>query len=276
MTAPPPTPPGWYPDPSGRQHHRWWDGVQWTDAASTNGVQVHDPVQHPPIVPTGDRRPDQVQRSVQQRAGHQDVGQGGGTLFTEPVLVVSQKAKVIELENEYAVYDQHGNQIAAVRQTGQSTARKALRAFTNLDQMMSHSLQITDLHGNVLLAISRPTTFMKSTFTVADGAGREVGRIAQQNVIGKIRFGLESGGHQVGALRAENWRAWDFHIVDHAETEVARITKTFEGLTRALFTTADDYVVRFHHHLEDPLRSLVVASALSVDTALKQQGGGFG
>ncbi|OWY58680.1 hypothetical protein B7486_78670 [cyanobacterium TDX16] len=142
--------------------------------------------------------------------------------------------------------------------------------------MMSHNLQIVDLHGNVLLTVSRPTTIMKSTFTVADGAGREVGRIVQQNAIGKIRFGLESGGHQLGLLRAENWRAWDFHIVDHTENEVARITKTFEGLTRALFTTADDYVVRFHHHLDDPLRSLVVASALSVDTALKQQGGGYG
>jgi uncharacterized protein YxjI len=270
------TPAGWYPDPAGRQHHRWWDGTQWTPAASTNGVQVHDPIQAPPIVPTGDRRPDQVQKSVQRYAGHTDVGQGGGTIFTEPLLVVSQKAKVIEVESEYAVYDQHGNQIAAVRQPGQSTARKALRAFSNLGQMMSHNLQIVDLHGNVQLVVSRPTTIMKSTFTVNDGSGHEVGKIVQQNAIGKIRFGLESGGHQHGLLRAENWRAWDFHILDHTETEVARITKTFEGLTRALFTTADDYVVRFHRPLEEPLRSLVVASALSVDTALKQQGGGYG
>ena len=28
---------------------------------------------------------------------------GGGTLFTEPVLVVNQKTKIIELANEYAV-----------------------------------------------------------------------------------------------------------------------------------------------------------------------------
>jgi uncharacterized protein YxjI len=237
---------------------------------------VHDPNPAGGVVPVGDRRPDQVQRMA-ARAGHVPQVQGGGSIFTEPVLVVSQKAKIIELENEYAVYDQHGNQIASVRQTGQSSARKVLRAFTNLDQMLSATLQVTDGHGQVLLGISRPTTFMKSTFSVTDAAGREVGRIAQQNVIGKIRFGLESGGHQVGALRAENWRAWDFHIVEHTETEVARITKTWEGLTRSMFTTADDYVVRFHRPLEDPLRSLVVASALSVDTALKQQqSGGFG
>jgi uncharacterized protein YxjI len=271
MSAPNDTPPGWYPDPTGRHQHRFWDGTRWTPAASTDGAQVHDPE---PTgggpVPVGELRPDQVQRSA-AAAGHVPEVQGGGTIFTEPVLVVSQKAKIIEIVNEYAVYDQHGQQIASVRQVGQSGGRKVLRALTNLDNMLSHRLEITDGHGQVLLGIRRPTTLLKSTYTVTDAQDREVGKIAQQNMVGKIRFGLESGGQQVGALRAENWRAWDFHIVDHTDTEVARITKTWEGISRQLFTTADDYVVRFHRPLEDPLRSLVVASALSIDTTLKQQ-----
>ena len=58
--------------------------------------------------------------------------------------------------------------------------------------------------------------------------------------------------------------------------EVARITKTFEGVAKTLFTTADNYVVQIHTRLAQPLNSLVVASALSVDTALKQDSRGFG
>jgi hypothetical protein len=42
-----------------------------------------------------------------------------------------------------------------------------------------------------------------------------------------------------------------------------------------LFTTADHYVLQLHKKLEDPLLSLVVASALCVDTALKQDKRGF-
>src|SRR5437763_388091 len=103
-----------------------------------------------------------------------------------------------------------------------------------------------------------------------------IGRIVQQNMIGKIRFSMEAGGQQVGSLNAENWRAWNFHVADTAGVEVARITKTWEGLAKAVFTTADNYVVQIHRPLEDPLRSLVVASALCVDTALKQDSRGFG
>nr|MBA2497217.1 Scramblase [Acidimicrobiia bacterium] len=78
------------------------------------------------------------------------------------------------------------------------------------------------------------------------------------------------------SINGENWRAWNFAIRDHDGNEIARITKTFEGIARTMFTTADNYVVQIHRPLEEPLRSLVVASALSVDTALKQDSRGLG
>ncbi|HMS11458.1 MAG TPA: phospholipid scramblase-related protein, partial [Microthrixaceae bacterium] len=74
-----------------------------------------------------------------------------------------------------------------------------------------------------------------------------------------------------------NWRAWDFAIHDETETEIARVTKTWEGLAKTMFTTADNYVLRVHRpDLPQPLLSLVVASALSIDTALKQDSRGLG
>ncbi len=264
--------PGWFPDPHRRHELRWWDGSQWTNQVSSGGQQGWDD----PTVPLGRDGADRVQRQVQAQAGvAPTAGQGGGTVFTEPVLVVNQKAKLIELSNEYAVYDQHGRQIAGVRQTGQTAARKVLRALTSIDQFLTHTLEIADLSGTTLLRLTRPGKVFKSTVIVENGPGQEVGRIVQQNVFGKIRFALESDGHTVGSINAENWRAWNFSIRDHTDTEVARITKTWEGLAKTLFTTADNYVVQIHRPLEEPLRSLVVAAALSVDTALKQDERGF-
>jgi uncharacterized protein YxjI len=203
-------------------------------------------------------------------------GQGGGTIFTEPILVVNQKAKLIEVSNEYAIYDQAGRQLGAVRQVGQNMLKKVVRVLGSYDQFMTHKLQVVDVQGHVLLALTRPAKVLKSRIIVQNHMGHEIGQITQQNAIGKIRFNLESGGHVHGSINAENWRAWNFNVQDHTGQEIARITKTWEGFMKTAFTTADNYVVQIHRPLDDPLRSLVVAAALGVDTALKQDARGFG
>lgn len=274
------TPANWYPDPMGRFELRYWDGAAWTEHVSSQGQQRLDPLDggQPVQVSTS---PDQVHQQVVDTswkgAGiEQPVAGGGGTLFTEPILVVNQKAKLIELTNQYAVFDQHGRQLGSVTQVGQSTAKKILRAVSSLDQFMTHRLEVRDASGAVQLMLTRPRKVFKSTVLVENAAGAEIGRIVQENMVGKIHFGLEVNGQNLGSIRAENWRAWNFRIEDASGREIARITKTWEGVAKTLFTTADNYVVQIHAQIPQPLLSLVVASALSVDTALKQDARGFG
>lgn len=38
-------PSGWYPDPSGRHQHRYWDGSTWTAHVSTAGIASSSPLQ---------------------------------------------------------------------------------------------------------------------------------------------------------------------------------------------------------------------------------------
>jgi uncharacterized protein YxjI len=284
-------PASWHPDPTGRHELRYWDGTAWTDHVSDRGITATDPVAGGP---PGSSRLDRLDAGMtvgdergkvhEQLAagGRKGIGLdgpvpgGGGSILDEPILVVNQKAKLIELNNQYSVFDQHGNQIAAVSQVGQSTARKVVRLVASLDQFMTHHLEIVDPAGHVVLKITRPRKVMKSTVVVSDGSDREIGRVVQQNVFGKINFGLESNGQQLGAIKAENWRAWNFRIEDGNGNEIARITKTWEGLAKTMFTTADNYVVQIHHRPPEPLNSLVVASALSIDTALKQDNRGLG
>jgi uncharacterized protein YxjI len=140
-------------------------------------------------------------RAQVDRSGATEAFPGGGTLFTEPVLVVNRKTKISELANEYAVFDAGGAQLGAVRQTGQTT--------------------------------------LKSTVVVQRPDGSDAGRIVQENMIGKIRFGIEADGKRMGAIQGENWIAWDFSIKDETGEEVARITKTWEGLARTAFTTGE-------------------------------------
>jgi uncharacterized protein YxjI len=262
--------PNWYPDPMGRHEYRWFDGNQWTDQVSSNGQQSIDPVQAPAVVVTSDAKQEILARNVARAGVQVGAAQGGGTLFTEPVLVVAQKAKFIEISNEYAIHDQHGTQIGAVREVGQSAAKKVMRFVSSVDQFMTHKLQVVDAQGAVVLQLTRPAKVMKSKIIVQDGQGAEIGTIVQENMIGKIRFGLEAGGQKIGSINAENWRAWNFNIQDASGAEVARITKTWQGFARAAFTTADNYVVQMHAPIEGALLAMVVAAGVSVDTALSQ------
>jgi uncharacterized protein YxjI len=274
--APSGTPAGWYPDPYGRHELRYFDGAVWTEHVSSHGrAGVDAPVgqSHVPVV---DRDRAKVANDL-TRAGVAPVHGGGtGSILTENVLIVNQKAKLIEVNNEYAIYDQNAQQIGAIRQVGQSMAKKAARVLTSFDQFMTHKLQIVDNVGNVVLQVTRPAKVMKSRVIIANGYGQEIGQIVQQNMFGKIRFAIEAGEQPLGSINAENWRAWNFAIRDVHEREVGRITKTFEGLAKTLFTTADNYVVQIDPALTEPMRSVVVASALAVDTALKQDSRGFG
>ncbi|MFR0356017.1 phospholipid scramblase-related protein [Streptomyces sediminimaris] len=278
MTTHSNTPAGWYPDPHGVPRTlRYWDGGQWTQHTHADQQQGPAAPQQAPQMPQQPAGPDpRVQRQVRQQAGVTAGGPGGGSLFTEPVLVVNQKAKLIELTNEYTVMDQNGNQIGSVTEVGQSALKKVARFVSSLDQFMTHRLEIRDAHGRPQLVLTRPAKLFKSRVEVSRPDGSPVGEIVQQNMIGKINFAMNANGGQVGAIKAENWRAWNFAIVDHADNEVARITKTWEGLAKTMFTTADNYVLQIHYQLPEPLLSLVVATALTVDTALKQDSRGLG
>jgi uncharacterized protein YxjI len=251
--------------------HRWWDGQSWTEhTRPAQQAPAHDAA---PIELDVERAHDpariqaQVARGTQGRASG---GVGGRTLFTEPILVVNQRAKLIEMANEYGVFDRNGQRLGGVVQVGQSALKKAVRLLTKYDQFLTHKFEVRDANHSTVLKVTRPAKVFKSRFLVTRADESPIGEIVQENVFGKIRFAFVVNGQRVGGIQAENWRAWNFSISDHDNVEVAKITKTWGGFVKATFTTADNYVVEIHRQLPDPLASMVVASALTIDTALKQ------
>ena len=171
---------------------------------------------------------------------------------------------LIEMNIDFAIHDPDGNEVGRIRQEGQSKMKKLARFVSSLDQFMTHTLAVYDVEGAKVIELTRPAKFVKSRVLVKDGSGSEVGRIVQQNVIGKIRFGFEDAkGQPLGLLNAENWRAWNFSIQDTSGKEVARITKTWEGLAKT----------PVHHRRQlpsrgertricpEPMRQLILASA---------------
>lgn len=261
-------PAGWYPDPLGRAELRYFDGAQWTEHVSTNGEQQVDPFG--------------TERSMTEGLGDyilkgenaakftftQAKWTGTGHLFTEPILLVQQQGSFVETAANYEITHPDGRVLGSVRQVGQSAAKQLVRAFTNFDKHMTHRFEVLDADGNVMLQLTRPAKVMKSKIVVSDGAGNEIGRVVQENAFRKIRFDLEVGGRSIGRIKGTSWSDWDFVIYDETDAEIGRVVKSFEGIAKALLRNSDSYVVSMHRPLEDPLRQMVIASAVCIDTAL--------
>jgi len=195
---------------------------------------------------------------------------GAAPLLNEPVLVVNQKLKLVELRNEFAILDQHGNRIGSAVQARQSPLAFLARLFSDLDVALPMTLEVRDERtGGVALVLHKP--WFRMACVVSGPGGVQLGSIQKRIRVGKARFSiLDPGGRELGELRAENWRAKDFTVRDAAGQEVARVTKRWAGL-RELFTDADNYVVQVSPAAVEPMRSLAVASVLAIDTVMKQK-----
>jgi hypothetical protein len=199
---------------------------------------------------------------------YESAGSRAASLLHEPVLVVKQRLKLVELRNEYGVFDAGGRQIGAVAQVGQSPLAFLGRLFTSWDVALPITLEIRGRGGPELL-VQKPWFTWRCQVTRANGL--PLGQIVKQVRLGKARFTLlDPGGAQLGEVRAENWRAKDFSVRDGAGQELARVTKRWAGL-RELFTDADTYVVEVRPAATDPLRSLAVAACLVIDVVMKQK-----
>jgi hypothetical protein len=192
-----------------------------------------------------------------------------GSLLAQQVLIVRQKLKLIELRNEYAVLDQHGRQIGAVLQATQSPLAFMARVFTSWDVALPITLHILGPGTVPELVVHKPWFTWRCQVTRPDG--QPLGEITKQVRLGRARFTLlDPRGAQLGEVRARNWRAKDFSVLDGGGQPVARVTKRWAGL-RELFTDADTYVVEVSPSAVDPLRSLAVATCLVIDVVMKQK-----
>jgi sporulation protein YlmC with PRC-barrel domain len=175
---------GWYPDPAGRGGHRYWDGIRWTDHAQAGGRQALNPSPNPATAPPAGRPNNKVSRQA-RNAGAAANQRGGGTLFTEQVLVVNQKAKVFGSTLGYAVYNQNGHQLGTVQEVRRDLSTKigdGLRGRP--ESKKSHRFRVVDMNGRVLLEMTRPSVgwFRTKGKMVIEGPGSTpIGQIVHES-----------------------------------------------------------------------------------------------
>jgi len=212
-------------------------------------------------VPVGGRTK-KVQKQLQKAGIASTSGVADRSVFNEPVLVINQKGKLVELRAEYAIYSQDGRQLAAVR-----------------GKRISTRVEVVDIRGNKLLDLRREANLLTSKRILTGVGGVKIGRLVPSLSWNQVDrdFKLEDAGNvAIGGVYSEDRqrsgsrRHREFNVQDAGGSVVARISKTRAGLAKELFTKGDNYVVSFEAPVGDPLRSLSIAAALVIDFAYHQ------
>jgi hypothetical protein len=167
---------------------------------------------------------------------------GGGTLLTEPILVLYTRCR-----GSLAIFDQEGNRI------GSAVRRRDPRAESPGSVLIS---DVRDSQGQTVLAIhlaERRRRWPKSlpnrtgTYSVCSSDGRELVNIGQPAELASRT--VTAGTDVIARLGPEKGQTID--IGDADERQVAQIT-TKEGW----------YVVNCKAPVDEPLRSLVLAAGI--------------
>lgn len=184
-----------------------------------------------------------------------------------------QRRKLFEMRNQYELSDESGQKVGAVEQVNQSPFTVVARLLSGLDAALPITLDVTDAASNRVLQLHK--AWFRYAVAVTDGSGRHLGNVNKRVRVGKALFSIVGpSGEPLGEMKAENWRARDFRVEDPAGREIARVTKKWRGLATEMFTDADSYAVTFEPTTEEPMRSLALAAALSVDITMKQKDSG--
>ena len=172
--------PDWYPDPSGRHEQRYWDGAQWTEHVVTAGRAMVDPLTAENAGGTANRRNRKIERQA-RNAGANGSRVGGGTLLTEPVVVVSQRVKRFGFTTGQGVYDQHGHQLGVVEEVND---RPGDHTRTQIDRVRDRRLHVVDMNHRVVLVLIRPEVSfnLKSKMLVEAPDGTPLGSICQETL----------------------------------------------------------------------------------------------
>jgi hypothetical protein len=203
------------------------------------------------------------------------------SILDQPILVVFQSAKAVELADEYHYALPDGTELALGKQTNQGMGRKLLRLASNLDSKLKTVIEVAQ-NGKPVFTMERKGSIGKNTMVITDARGSEVGTVAQTSR-GQRRasFALVSAGSTLATMKTGHVEAGQGYDIVGPDGEVlAYVRRVHEGVLarigKSAFSEPDNYVLRMARKLDDPLRTLVVATPMAVDSAVNQDRAGIG
>lgn len=202
------------------------------------------------------------------------------SILDQPILVVYQEAKFVEVSDEYHYALPDGTNVALGKQTNQGAAHKLLRMTSSLGSKLKSVVEVTQ-DGAAVFTMERKGSVGKNTMVISDAGGSEIGQVKQTKRGSKrASFELIARGTTLATMQTgHSGRTQGYDIVAPDGEVLAYVRRlavgALQSIGKAQFSQPDNYVVRFSRRLDDPIRTLVVATPMSVDSAVDQDRDGM-
>ena len=201
-----------------------------------------------------------------ERTGEGTVGSPPPRLLTEPILVVRRKPQKGR-RPEYGVFDAEGRHVAQGVYVSEEELRPIMRGH-GLRHWTAAALRILDTHGDTVFVVVFPGWRGRAVLLISDGEGDEVGRARKTKGFLRMTYELRLGERRAGAIRVMDRRQRKVVVTDETGAEVAVIRTEAPATPSDVDDAGEAYSVQVHASLQEPLRSLVVASGVALQAAI--------
>jgi uncharacterized protein YxjI len=189
------------------------------------------------------------------------------------LFLVKEHAGLFKAANNFDIYDpETKDQILQCREDRLGIFTKMLR-FTRYKQMTPFDIEVRTPSGEPVLHVRRGISILLSKVDVLDGdeSGTRIGGFKQKFLsIGGAFSVLDSGDNPICQLKGK-WTGWDFRFMA-GDQELARVSKKWSGISKEMFTSADNYILSISEHVppNSQIRQLILAAVLCIDMVLKE------
>jgi uncharacterized protein YxjI len=181
--------------------------------------------------------------------------------------LVREKVALLRMTDAYDILDPDtGSQIGLAEEVRGPFAT-ILSMFMNKN-MLTRKVEVREHpEGALVFTMRKPATFFQPKVEVLDAQGERVGYFVSKLFSIGGGFNVYDNQDRVLAEIKGKWTGWEFTFLTPEGHEMGRVTKTWAGTLKQLFTSADNYVVSIADDLADqPIaKMLLLAAALAID-----------
>lgn len=195
-------------------------------------------------------------------------------MFDRQSYVVREHVGFMKMTDTYDILDPADGRKVGFAQERISGWLKFLRLLVNKQLLPTTVVVIEgeDASAEPVITISRGITLLRSRLRITGSGGKDLGTFkARLFAIGGAFDVFDPAGAKVATVKGD-WKGWNFRFLDDAGKEMGTITKTWAGLGKELFTSADTYAVALQPGVPAALMPLLLAAGLAIDVVYKEKG----